>query len=72
MWPPTPISGRLARVTATAAFQRMSARMRRSTSSSPGNSGLALGRDRVDVVGAAQRRQADLPLPARSVRRSMR
>jgi hypothetical protein len=43
MWPPTPIPGRLARVTATAAFQRMSARMRRSTSSSPGKSASRSG-----------------------------
>ena len=37
--------------------------MRRSMSSSPGEPGLALGRDRVDVVGAAQPGHADLPLP---------
>ena len=43
MWPPTPSSGRLARETMIAAFQRMYARMRRSTNSSPGNHGSRSG-----------------------------
>ncbi len=36
MWPPTSSPLRLAEETVTAAFQRMNARIRRSTSSSPG------------------------------------
>ncbi len=43
MWPPTPSSGRLARETMIAAFQRTYARMRRSMSSSPGNQGSRSG-----------------------------
>ena len=43
MCPPTPRPGRLARDTITAAFQRMYARMRRSTASLPGNHGSRSG-----------------------------
>jgi hypothetical protein len=43
MWPPTPSPGRLARLTMTAAFHRMYARIRRSTYSSPGNQGSPSG-----------------------------
>ena len=43
MWPPTSRPLRLALETMTAAFQRMNARMRRSTSSSPGNHGSRSG-----------------------------
>ena len=43
MCPPTPISGRLARLTVMAAFQRTYARMRRSRCSSPGNQGSRSG-----------------------------
>ena len=63
MWPPTPTPGRLARlhhdrgvppdVGADPALDVLVA----------GEPRLALGRDRVDVVGAAQRGHADLPLP---------
>jgi hypothetical protein len=38
-WPPMPSAFLLARMTMTAAFQRMKARIRRSTCSSPGNHG---------------------------------
>jgi hypothetical protein len=41
MCPPTPSSGRLARDTIAAAFQRTIASSRRSSSSSPGYSGSA-------------------------------
>ena len=43
MWPPTPTPGRWARCTMIAAFHRMYWRMRRSTSSSPGNQGSCSG-----------------------------
>ena len=43
MCPPTPRPGRFARDTMMAAFQRMYARMRRSTCSSPGNHGSRSG-----------------------------
>jgi hypothetical protein len=43
MCPPTPISGRWARCTSMAAFQRMYARIRRSVCSSPGNQGSRSG-----------------------------
>jgi hypothetical protein len=43
MWPPTPMPGRCARCTVIAAFQRIQRRYRRSSSSSPGNSGSFSG-----------------------------
>ena len=43
MWPPTSRPLRLALLTMIAAFQRMYARSRRSTCSSPGNHGSASG-----------------------------
>src|SRR5256885_13253705 len=43
MCPPTPIPGRFARETMTAAFHRMYALIRRSTCSSPGNHGSRSG-----------------------------
>ena len=43
MCPPTPTSGRWARWTWIAAFQRIQARYRRSTSSSPGYQGSLVG-----------------------------
>ena len=43
MCPPTPTPGRCARCTMIAAFQRMYARMRRSTHSSPGKNGSRSG-----------------------------
>lgn len=39
MWPPTPMPGRWARDTITAAFQRVALRTLRSISSSPGKNG---------------------------------
>ena len=61
-WPPIPENWLFARRTIATAFQRMSRRMRRSIASSPGNVGLLLGADRVDVAGLGQRRQPDLEL----------
>ncbi|CAM5554798.1 hypothetical protein SHIRM173S_08836 [Streptomyces hirsutus] len=46
MWPPTPIPGRWARETITAAFQRVALRILRSISSLPGKNGSA----RVGIV----------------------
>ncbi len=43
MCPPTPMPGRCARCTVMAAFQRIQERYRRSSSSSPGNSGSFSG-----------------------------
>ena len=59
MWPPTPTPGRCARCTMIAAFQRIQARIAALDVLVAGEPRLALGRDRVDVVGAAQRRDAD-------------
>lgn len=42
MWPPTPIPGRCARETITAAFQRVALRILRSISSLPGKNGSLL------------------------------
>ncbi len=42
MWPPTPMPGRWALDTITAAFQRVAFRMRRSISSLPGKNGSSL------------------------------
>lgn len=42
MWPPTPIPGRCARETITAAFQRVALRTLRSISSLPGKNGSLL------------------------------
>ena len=58
MWPPTPIPGRCARWTVTAAFQRIHRRYRRSSSSSPGNSGSFSG----DVVRSGDLRHVQLQL----------
>ena len=62
MWPPTSRPLRLADETMTAAFQRMSRADPALDLLVAGEPRLALGRDGVDVVGAAQRGHADLLL----------
>ena len=62
MWPPTPMPGRWARCTMIAAFHRIQRAVAALDLLVAGEPRLALGRDRVDVVGGGQRGHADLLL----------
>ena len=62
MWPPTPMPGRCARCTVTAAFQRIQRAVAALDLLVAGEVGLVLGRDRVDVVGRRDHRHAQVQI----------